>query len=66
MVHWKAAFYILGYAVRTSSFGITFQRGTAVEGFHLISFADADHTSSSMDRRSVSGEVVMFAGGPVL
>ena len=32
IVHWKAAFYILGYAVRTSSFGITFQRGT-VEGF---------------------------------
>jgi len=45
MVHWKAAFYILGYAVKTSSYGITFQRGTAVEGFHLISFADADHAS---------------------
>ena len=25
MVHWKAAIDILGYAVRTSSFGITFQ-----------------------------------------
>ena len=45
MVHWKAAFYILGYAVTTSGYGITFQRGTAVEGFHLISFADADHAS---------------------
>ena len=33
MVHWKAALGILGYAGRTSSFGITFQRGT-VEGFH--------------------------------
>ena len=43
MVHWKAACYILGYAVKTSSYGITFQRGTTVEGFHLISFADADH-----------------------
>ena len=30
MVHWKSALYILGYAVRTSSFGITFQRGTVL------------------------------------
>ena len=41
MVHGKAALGILGYAVRTSSFGITFRTGT-VEGFHLVSFADAD------------------------
>ena len=61
MVHWKAAFGILGYAVRTSSFGITFKRGP-VEGFHLISFADADYASRSTDRRSV---VVMCAGGAV-
>jgi len=64
MVHWKAALGILGYAVRTSSFGITFQRGT-VEGFHLVSFADADYASKATDRRSVSGGVVMCAGGGV-
>ena len=64
MIHWKAALGILGYAVRTSSFGITFQRGT-VEGFHLVSFADADYASKATDRRSVSGGVVMCAGGPV-
>ena len=64
MVHWKAALGILGYAVRTSSLGITFQRGT-VEGFHLVSCADADYASKATDRRSVSGEVVMCAGGPV-
>ena len=52
----------LGYALRTSSLGITFQRGT-VEGFHLVSFADADYASKATDRRSVSGEVDMFAGG---
>ena len=28
MIHWKAALGILGYALMTSSFGITFQRGT--------------------------------------
>ena len=44
----------MGYAVRTSSWGITFQRGT-VEGFHLVSFADADYASKATDRRSVSG-----------
>ena len=54
----KKCLLVLGYAVRTSSFGITFQRGT-VEGFHLVSFADADYASKATDRRSVSGGVVM-------
>ena len=61
MNHWKAALGILGYAVRTSSFENTFQRRT-VEGFHLVSFADADYASKATDRRSVSGGVVMCAG----
>ena len=34
-------------------------------GLSLISFADADYASRSTDRRSVSGGVVMCAGGPV-
>ena len=63
MIHWKAVLGILGYAVRTSRFGNTFQRG-AVEGFHLFSFADADYASKVTDRRSVSGGVVMCAGRP--
>ena len=37
----------------------------AVEGFHLVSFADADYASKATDRRSVSGGVVMCAGEPV-
>ena len=40
-VHWRAALGILGYVRRTSSFGITFQRGW-VEGLNLQAFADAD------------------------
>ena len=63
IIHWKAALRILGYAVKIS-FGIAFQRGT-VEGFHLVSFADADYASKATDRRSVSGGVVMCAGGGV-
>ena len=39
-------------------------RGT-VKGFHLVSFANADYASKATDRRSVSGGVVMCAGGPV-
>ena len=53
IVHSKAALGISGYAVRTSSFGITFQSGT-VEGFHLVSFVDAEYASRATDRRSVS------------
>ena len=64
LIHWKAARSILGYAVRTSSFGIYFQKGT-LTGLGLIPFADADYASRSTDRRSVSGGVVMCAGGPV-
>ncbi|CAB1102071.1 unnamed protein product [Ectocarpus sp. CCAP 1310/34] len=37
LVHWNAAIDILGYARRTSHFGILFQRGTA-EGFSLQVF----------------------------
>ena len=43
-------------------FGNTFQRG-AVEGFHLVSFADADYASEATDRRSVSGGGSDMSGG---
>ena len=51
-------------AVRTSSFGSSFQKGT-LTGLSLMSFADADYASRSTGRRSVSGGVVMCAEGPV-
>ena len=51
--------------MRTSPFGISFQKGT-LTGLSLISFADADYASRSTDRRSMSGRVVMCAGGAVL
>ena len=64
LVHWNAARSILGYAVRTSSFGIYFHKETLTR-LSLISFADAEYAPRSTDRRSVSGGVVMCAGGPV-
>ena len=36
-----------------------------MEGFHMVSFADADYASKASDRTSVSGGVVMCAGGGV-
>ena len=63
-VHWKAALGILGYVRRTSSFGITFQRGT-VGGLSMQVFADADYASKAADRRSVSGGLVMCGGACV-
>ena len=64
MVHWKAALGILGYTVRTKTFGISFQRGT-VEGFSLVAFCDADYASRAADRRPTSGGVIMCVGGAV-
>lgn len=65
MLHWKAVLGILGYTVRTRSYGVSFQRGT-VEGFSLVAFCDADYASRATDRRSTSGGVIMCAGGPIL
>ena len=53
-VHWRAALGILGYVGRTSSFGITFERGSG-GGLHLQALADADYASKAADTRSVSG-----------
>ena len=64
LVHWKAALHVLMYVRFTSSYGITFQRGTA-SGFGLEVFVDSDFASRATDRRSVSGGVVMCAGACV-
>ena len=63
-VHWRAALGILGYVGRTSSFGITFERGSG-GGLHLQALADADYASKAADRRSVSGGFVICAGACV-
>ena len=63
-IHWDAAIEILAYARKTSDFGISFQRGS-VGGVSILSFADADYASKAADLRSVSGGVLMCAGGPV-
>ena len=63
-VHWKAALHVFKYVRFTSSYGITFQRGTA-SGVGLEVFVDSNFASRATDRRSVSGGVVMCAGACV-
>ena len=57
LVHWKAALYVLMYVRFTSSYGITFQRGTA-SGVGVEVFVDSYFASRATDRRSVSGGVM--------
>ena len=64
IVHWRASHGVLGYVGRTSSVGITFQRGTT-GGLSLQVFVNADYASKAADRRSVSGGLVMCRGACV-
>ena len=64
LVHWKAALHVLMYVRFTSSYGITFQWGTA-SGVGLEVFVDSDFASRATDRTSISGGVVMCAGACV-
>ena len=64
LVHWQAALHVLMYVRLTGGYGITFQRGTARDlGFEV--YVDSDYASRATDRKSVSGGVVMCAGGCV-
>ena len=64
LVHWQAALHVLMYVRFTSGYGITFQRGTA-RGVEFEVYVDSDHASRATDRKSVSGGVMMWAGGCV-
>ena len=60
----KAALGILAYINGSSSFGITFQRGT-ITCVSLEIFAKAGYASKANDRRSVSDGVIMSGGACV-
>ena len=55
--HWKAARGILEYLKVTSGYGVTLQRGSALE---LIVYADAAYAPKETRRNSVSGGAVML------
>ena len=62
LAYWQVALHVLMYVRFPSGYGITFQRGTA-RGVGFEVYVDSDNASRATDRKSVSGGVVMCAGG---
>ena len=60
--HWKAALKILKYLRGTSDLGVNFSRKGEDR---LTAYVDASFGDKNDDRRSVSGAVILFAGGAV-
>jgi hypothetical protein len=60
--HWTAVKQILRYIKGTVGKGIKFQRGNRAE---LTGYADANWAGCPDTRRSVTGYVFKFAGGPI-
>lgn len=59
--HWKALKYVLRYLYKTKSFGITYSKTFKL----LAGFSDADFAACPDKRRSTSGFVALWKGGPV-
>jgi hypothetical protein len=59
--HWKAAKRILAYLSRTVNVGIKFGGGSD----DLIGYCDSDYGGDLETRRSTSGSVFLFLGGPI-
>ena len=60
--HWKAARGVLEYLKVTSSYGITFQRGSGLE---LMVYADAVYAPKDTKKKSVPGVAVMCGGAAI-
>ena len=62
--HWEAARGILVYMNASSSYGVTFQRGSGLE---LVVYTDAAYYASKETKlKSVSGAAVMCGGAAIL
>ena len=60
--HWKAVLKIIQYLRGTRDLGIIYKKSPACR---LVAFADSSYPENKEDRRSVSGGVVLLAGGAV-
>jgi hypothetical protein len=63
-VHWRAALRVLKYLKGTSHYGLVFD-GTLDKKVSYQLFSDASFANTDENRKSISGYVVMMAGGPV-
>ena len=61
-LHWNAYKRILQYIQGTRSYSIHYSVDYELE---LVSFTDSDWAGDTIDRKSTSGYVFMFGGGPI-
>ena len=63
MAHWSAVKRIMVYLKGTASHGISYH----ATGFPdlLLSYSDSDYAGDLQSRRSTSGYLLMFHGGPI-
>jgi hypothetical protein len=62
--HLKAARRVLRYAFHTRNFSLKY-RGDGSFKLELNGFADADYGSNLIDRKSTTGYIFLFCGGPI-
>ena len=60
--HWKATKRILQYIQGTRTYDIHYAANSELE---LVGYTDSDWAGDSIDRKSTSGYVFMFGGGPI-
>jgi Reverse transcriptase (RNA-dependent DNA polymerase) len=68
ITHWEVAKRIVRYLINMREYGITYQRdGDGVRGFahNLAGFTDADFTGDKDDRKSMTGWIFTYNGGPI-
>jgi hypothetical protein len=61
-MHWKAAKCILKYVQGTTSYGIHYAVGCALD---LIGFTDSDWVGDGTDRKSTYGYTLNLGSGPI-
>ena len=62
--HYQAAVRILRYIKGTLKFGVLFPSGRKTDS-ELMSYSDSDWCGDRVDRRSTSGYLFKFLGGPI-
>ena len=62
--HWQAVKWILRYIQKTVDIGLLFERDDSL-GQGVIGYVDSDYAGDLDKRRSTTGYVFTFAGGPI-
>ena len=62
-IHWEAAKRVLRYLKGSRNLGISYG-GSADE--HVVGYSDSDWGGDRSDRKSISGFVFMYNGGPIV